>query len=273
MITFPNAKINLGLRVLDRRADGFHDLETIMYPISLCDALELINVPADQFSIDTSGKTIPGASSDNLCVRAYNMMKGKYGIPGVQMHLHKCIPMGAGLGGGSADAAFTLVMLNELFDLGLIEGQLMELAAGIGSDCPFFIRNIPSIARGRGEMLESMPLSLKPYHILVIAPPIHISTSHAYASLDLKRSYDTGQPLKEMVKMPVREWRNHIFNAFEPYVFQLYPAIKSIKESMYGMGAEFVSLTGSGSAIYGIFDGIPPEMDLGSDHFVWSGTL
>jgi 4-diphosphocytidyl-2-C-methyl-D-erythritol kinase len=270
MISFPNAKINLGLRVLGKRPDGYHNLETIMYHVGLCDAMEVICVPSADFSIDTSGLTIPGGSRDNLCTRAYLLMKKKYNLPEVKMHLHKCIPMGAGLGGGSADAAFTLKMLNKLFELDLNDATLRELAAAIGSDCPFFIKNIPSLAQGRGEILEELPLSLQSCHILVIKAPIHIDTSEAYAFAD--RSHP-GQPLKNIVKMPVNEWKNYLISDFERYAFQKHPVLKSIKQRLYEQGAAFASLTGSGSAIYGIFDGKPPEMDMGSDHFVWSGEL
>ena len=176
MLQFPNAKINLGIRVLGKRDDGFHDIETILYPIGLCDAVECIIADNESFEFSVTGLPIPGDHISNLCVKGYELMKNRYGIQAIRMHLHKCIPMGAGLGGGSSDAAFVLKMINTMFNLQLDDGTLEEMSAGLGSDCPFFIQNRPAIARGRGELLDPVEMSLSGTQILLVKPPVHINT-------------------------------------------------------------------------------------------------
>ena len=186
MIVFPNCKINLGLHILQKRSDGFHDLETIFYPIAVQDALEIVQQPAPATDIEfsTSGLKVDGNLSDNICVKAYRSLKRDFAqLPAIRMHLHKTIPMGAGLGGGSADGAFTLVLLNKKFNLGLKEEKLIEYALQLGSDCPFFIKNVPSFATGRGEKLETISLDVSGYQFVVVNPQIHINTGWAFSQI------------------------------------------------------------------------------------------
>ena len=270
MIRFPNAKINLGLRVLNARDDGYHNLESIMYPVNIQDALEIIIKPSAPFSFTATGMEVPGNPDENICVRAYNLMKQKYDLPEIIMHLHKVIPMGAGLGGGSSDAASAVVMLNEYFRLGLEKDALKELALSLGSDCPFFIENRPALATGRGEILAPLSLSLQPFHIQVIKPPVHINTKVAYSVINPK-GYSTS--LEGLIQLPLAQWRYHIFNDFEEYAFRQFPLLSSIKNKLYEHGALYASLTGSGSAIFGIFES-ETDPDPGfRDYFTWAGQL
>ncbi len=183
MICFPNCKINLGLNVTARRSDGFHELKTIFYPLGLSDCLEAIPASVNGFSFSTSGISIPTEGTTNICEKAYELFRQQHSVPSVQMHLHKKIPVGAGLGGGSSDAAFTLTLLNQLFELNIEKGELKEMAVKLGSDCAFFIENTPSIATGRGEKLTPFPLKLKGLHLVLVIPPIHVSTAEAYAGI------------------------------------------------------------------------------------------
>lgn len=249
MVLFPNCKINLGLNVIGKRSDGFHDLETVFYPIQLRDAIEVIEKPAFQFS--SSGLAIKGESDNNLCVKAYSLLKKDFPqIPPVQIHLHKAIPIGAGLGGGSADGAFTLILLNKKFKLKLSEKQLMEYSLRLGSDCPFFISNKPCYAAGRGERLEELEINLSEYKIIVVHPGIHISTAWAFANIDPCKPTTL---IKEIMRQPVEMWKQELKNDFEDPVFNKHPEIKKVKEDLYAAGAVYSAMSGSGSAVYGIF--------------------
>ncbi len=248
MILFPPAKINLGLNVLRKRTDGYHEIETVMLPIPLTDVLEIL--PAKEFSFHQSGLKIEGAISDNLVVQAYEVLKETYNLPPVYIHLLKNIPMGAGLGGGSADATYTLIGLNQLFDLGLNKDELRNYAATLGSDCPFFVDNEPQLARGRGEILSPIQVDLKGYYMKLIHPGLHIGTKEAYANVTMDENQS---PIEEIIRRPIANWKNELSNAFETSAFQLYPEIKQIKENLYSEGAIYASMTGSGSAVYGIF--------------------
>lgn len=270
MLRFPYSKINLGLRVLRKRSDAFHDIETIMYPIGLSDALEIIKSPDDIFRWQTSGIDIPGEDAHNLCVKAFKLIQDSYHIPDVKMHLHKNIPMGAGLGGGSSDAAFTLRMLNEYFGLGIESGKLKLLAAKLGSDCPFFIDNLVSLASGRGESLEPISLSLKDYFLLIVKPDIHITTAEAYANLNIK---EHKQGLLDIIRQPISTWKESLYNDFESYVFNKHPEVAKLKSLLYEQGAIYASLTGSGSAIYGIFAEDPSIEQESAPHFTWKEQL
>jgi len=270
MVRFPNAKINLGLRVLRKRDDGFHDIETILYPVEIYDALELIRAPGRPFTFSASGKNIPGSAESNLCAMAFALMKEEYSIPNVSIHLHKCIPMGAGLGGGSSDAAYVLMMINEMFELNLDMAVLQDLASRLGSDCPFFIHGQAAIAHGRGEIISALPLSLDTYHLLIIKPDIHINTAEAYSNIQAA-SHDMA--LIELAQKPIAEWRDQIFNDFESYAFIKHPVLDEIKSLMYQQGALYASLTGSGSALYGIFDHAPALQGIGDNYFTWRGKL
>ena len=225
MIVFPICKINLGLRVLNKRADGYHNIETIFYPVPLKDALEIVVAPSKETIINfsSSGHNIQGNVEDNLCNKACRLLQ-KYLPPGaIKIHLHKNIPAGAGLGGGSADAAFTLQLLNDFFSLQLSLTQLTEYALQLGSDCPFFILNSPCIATGRGEVMEKISLSLSGYELLLVNPGIHVNTTEAFASLQLSRSNVHQVPLKEIIGEPADTWKFHLKNDFEEPVLEKYP--------------------------------------------------
>lgn len=244
MVAFPPCKINLGLNVVRKRSDGYHDIETCFYPVAWTDILEII--PSDEFEFAVSGDVIPGNSDDNLCVRAYRLLK----TPPVKIHLHKIIPTGAGLGGGSSDGAWTLRLLNDVFDLNHSKEKLRELAATLGSDCPFFVDDVPMIGKGRGEIVTKTNMTLKGKFIVIIKPEVHVSTAEAYAGIVPKeRSIDWDSVGLEELK-----------NDFEESVFRKYPVIGSIKEHLYKVGADYASMSGSGSAVFGIFsENILPE--------------
>ncbi len=254
MICFPSCKINLGLRITEKRADGFHALETIFYPITLTDALEIIIEPetsAAPITFTSSGLAINGDPSDNLCYKAYYLLKKDYpSIPNIKMHLHKTIPMGAGLGGGSSDGAFTLVTLNQLFNLQLSEQALLDYALQLGSDCPFFIINTPAFATGRGEILTPTSLDLKGYSIVIVNPGIAISTKLAF-SLITPKVPDTN--LEAIICEPVSTWKDVLINDFEEPIFYSFPEIANIKQTLYQKGAVYASMSGTGSTVYGIF--------------------
>lgn len=274
MITFPNPKLNLGLAVLHKREDGYHDLESLFIPWhGLHDVLEI--VPAAETSIRLYGLDLGegGEGGDNLCVRAWALLHEAFGIPPVAIYLWKGIPAGAGLGGGSADAAFTLRMLSEMFGLGLSDELLASLAARLGSDCAFFVYNRPMVASGRGEVLVPYEIDVAKFRIEVVTPPVHVSTREAYAGVTPRypvgAGYDgasapaspscpalTGHlpSLREALSRPVDEWREVLVNDFEPSVFAAHPELARIKADLYARGARYASLSGSGSAIFGLFD-------------------
>ena len=248
MILFPPAKINLGLRVLRKREDGYHEIETCMVAIPLCDVLEIL--PAKEFMFSQSGLKVDSVPSDNLCVQAFNRLDKEFNLPAVHIHLLKNIPMGAGLGGGSADATYVLKGLNTLFNLGLSEDRLRSIAAELGSDCPFFVAEIPQIATGRGEELSPFELNLSGYYLKIVNPGIHVSTAEAYANV----VFDTDKTkLSGLLAKPISEWKSTLHNSFEDSIFPAHPAIKIIKESMYAEGAVYAAMSGSGSTVFGIF--------------------
>lgn len=248
MVSFPNCKINLGLRILRKRADGYHDLSTVFYPLPLKDVLEIIHSPASAFT--SYGTPIPGTG--NICEKAFQLLKADFPIlPYVHIHLYKNIPIGAGLGGGSADGAFTLLALNRQFHLGLDTARLLDYAAKLGSDCPFFILNTPSLGGGRGEQLEPIALDLNAYRFVLVDPGVHISTAKAFS---LCTPREDGASLRDIVRSPVQTWAQHLHNDFEEPIFQLHPELRSIKETLYAQGAIYASLTGSGSSFYGLFE-------------------
>lgn len=248
MIVFPNAKINLGLNIVSKREDGYHNIESCFYPIPWYDSLEVIE--AASFSFHSYGLAIPGDPSSNLCIKAYELINANYNVPPVEIHLLKNIPMGAGLGGGSADGAFTLKALNELFELGLSDNQLETYALQLGSDCPFFIKNQPVIAKGRGEKLTPIKLNLSGHHLAIQNPGIHISTKEAYAGI-------TPQSLKEnisdLIQSPIHQWKDSLINDFETSIFPNHPSLAQLKQDMYDAGAIYASMTGSGSTVFGLF--------------------
>jgi 4-diphosphocytidyl-2-C-methyl-D-erythritol kinase len=249
MICFPNAKINLGLNITDRRADGYHNLESIFYPVRLHDALEVIE--SDELSFTSSGLTIPGNADSNLCVKAYHLLAADFSLPAVHIHLHKHIPIGAGLGGGSADAAFFLKLMNDKFELSLSVEQLETYASRLGADCPFFIKNKPAFATGIGNQLQAISLDLSAYYVVLLTPDIHISTEEAYRGVKLATPVNS---LLESIQKPVSVWRDFISNDFEKHVFEAYPQISALKSSLYDAGALYAAMTGSGSSVVGIFE-------------------
>ena len=252
MIVFPNCKINLGLHVVRKREDGYHDLETIFYPLPLRDVLEAVRSEESQaVSLQMSGLPVQGKPEDNLCIKAYNLLKKDHPQLGATaLYLHKVIPMGAGLGGGSADGAFTLQLLNDKYQLGLSTEKLLDYALQLGSDCPFFIVNKPCYATGRGELMESIPLDLSTYSFLVVHPGVHINTGWAFSQLTPAPST---RSLKAIVQEPVANWRSVLKNDFEAPVCKQHPDLQAIKEKLYEAGALYASMTGSGSCFFGIF--------------------
>jgi 4-diphosphocytidyl-2-C-methyl-D-erythritol kinase len=261
MILFPNAKINLGLRILHKRNDGYHELQTIFSPIKgISDVLEIVrnhdHHAVEDVIFSASGLTISGSLEQNLCIKAYYLLKKDFPeLPKIKMHLHKVIPMGAGLGGGSSDGAATLLLLNNKFNLGINRDQLIKYALQLGSDCPFFIFNEACYATGRGEYLKPINISLEGYKILVVHPGIHVSTAEAFKALNRSTDYIyEGDDLKEVINMPISKWKNHLINDFQYPVIKAHPEIGMIIEDLYGCGALYASLSGSGSAVYGIFD-------------------
>lgn len=255
MIIFSNCKINLGLKVLRKRADGYHDLETVFYPLRFVDAIEAIRINDGDVQFSSTGIEIDALPQQNLCMKAYGLLKQSYDLPPLQLHLHKAIPSGAGLGGGSANAAFTLKLLNAKFNLGLGTERLLDLALQLGSDCPFFIVNKPCIATGRGEILERIELpQLNKYHIAVINPGTHVSTAWAFSRIT---PGENKVSIKDVVAQPVSSWKDQLINDFEDAICNEHPRIREIKEMMYNNGASYASMTGSGSSVFGLFDQKP----------------
>lgn len=253
MITFPNAKINLGLNIVERRQDGFHNIETIFYPVkSLCDILEIVPSPEQEsaISFNQTGLTLNEPDENNLCVKAYHLLNSYIDLPKVAIHLHKQIPFGAGLGGGSADGAFTLSTLNNLSPNPLSKEKLLEVALKLGSDCPFFIYNEPCFATGRGELIRPISIELSGLYILLVNPGLHVNTGKAY-SLSKPKLPETS--LNMLIKNDQKEWTSSIKNDFEEVVFSIYPEIGNIKEKLYKMGAFYASMSGSGSTVFGLF--------------------
>jgi len=253
MVVFPNCKINLGLHITGKRPDGFHSLETVFYPVALTDMLEIIT--ADAVSFQSTGLPIPGAADNNLCLKAYHLLKKDFpNLPPVQMHLHKNIPMGAGLGGGSADGAFALQLINNKYKLGLSTEQLIAYAAQLGSDCPFFILNQACYATGRGEILQPVSLDLSGWHFVLVNPGIHVNTKWAFEQITPGPS---GKDLLAIIQSPVDEWKKSLSNDFEAPIAKAYPAIQEIKDQLHALGASYAAMTGSGSTVFGLFNKRP----------------
>ncbi len=264
MILFPPAKINLGLRILRKRADGFHDLDTLFYPIGLTDVLEISPNPTGKgvntVQMKITGLELPGSNEDNLCIKAWKLLKADFPeLPAVQMHLHKIIPTGAGLGGGSADGAYALRGLNEKYKLGLSSEQLIGYAGQLGSDCPFFIYDGSCLGSGRGDILEPISFSLRGYYMVLVNPGIHISTKEAFAGITPQ---ENNKPVREVISQPIETWQSELINDFETSIFPHYPKIKEIKDQLISSGAVYASMSGSGSTVYGLFPGDPGELKI-----------
>jgi len=259
VVLFPNGKINIGLNITSKRADGYHNIETIFYPVHWYDVLEVVNMPvkttgntpADLFQLHISGLIVPGNPQENICVKAFELLRADFPhISPVNIFLHKAIPAGAGLGGGSADGAFMLRLLNEKHQLHLPDEQLLGYAARLGSDCAFFINNTPCFATSRGELLEPLSLDLSGYTIVLVNPGIHVNTAWAFSAIT---PGEPVQSLKKMIQLPIEDWKNNIRNDFETAVFSRYAEIGNIKQMLYHNGAVYAAMSGSGSTVYGFF--------------------
>jgi 4-diphosphocytidyl-2-C-methyl-D-erythritol kinase len=253
MVVFSNCKINLGLNILRKRADGYHDLETVFYPLHLYDIIEIVEAKSAKGLIEfsDSGLSFKVDDEHNLCFKAYHLLKkGFPNLPAVKIHLHKSIPMGAGLGGGSANATFTLKLLNEKFGLNVPTKTLLNYALQLGSDCPFFVLNKPCLAESRGEILNEITLDLSGYKFLIINPGIHVNTRNAFSKISPKNPTNN---LRDIVKLPVAEWKNFLVNDFEKVVSEEHVALQNIKQILYENGAEYAAMSGSGSTMFGIF--------------------
>jgi len=270
MLIFPNCKINLGLSVEKKRPDGFHNIDTVLFPIPLLDILEIIPSPDHQFSFTQSGKPIPGLTENNLVIKAYGILKKEYKLPEVHIHLFKNIPMGAGLGGGSADAAYCIKLLNTLFELNMTSEKMEGYAKTLGSDCAFFIKNKAVQATGKGDLFTLAEVDLSEYHIVIVHPKIHISTPEAYSWVTPKKK---DKSVLEIIQKPVKDWKDILINDFEEAVFKHHIQIKQIKEKLYHIGATYASMTGSGSAVFGLFT---KEYDFEGEfpeYFTWKTKL
>ncbi len=268
MICFPNAKINIGLNITGRKPDGFHIIETILFPVELCDVLEFVedNKNNEEYNLNCTGIKLNVSAEDNICIRALRLIKKDYNVPKISIHLHKIIPVGSGLGGGSSDAAHMLKTLNKAFHLNISNKKLQRYASHLGSDCPFFINNSPAFAYETGNKFREIDLTLDGYYIVIVYPNIHISTGLAYSKAFIKQP---GVSLEKTVHLPVAEWKNTVKNDFENTVFPKYPVLRNIKKELYNMGALYASLSGSGSALYGIFDSTPEIKERFGNYFVW----
>ncbi|MCB0487832.1 MAG: 4-(cytidine 5'-diphospho)-2-C-methyl-D-erythritol kinase [Cyclobacteriaceae bacterium] len=269
MVCFPHCKINLGLRVISKREDGYHNIDTCFYPIPWTDVLEI--VPAKTISFTNTGIPIPGKPEQNLCLRAYYLIAEEFDIAPVSIHLHKVVPMGAGLGGGSSDAAFTLKLLNDIFELDISDDQLKNFAAQLGSDCAFFVDDKPMLGSGRGEILDTINISLKGKHLVIAKPDVHISTAEAYQGITPKMPV---QDVRNIVEnTTIENWSGVLVNDFEDSVFSQHPIIVEIKQRFYDEGAVYASMSGSGASVFGIFDK-PKDLKHKFDQFTyWSGAL
>lgn len=271
MICFPNAKINIGLNVVEKRPDGYHNIETVFFPIPLKEALEIVHHPhsRDAYAWSNSGIKVDTPAENNICIKALNLLRQDFDLTPVQVHLHKQIPFGAGLGGGSADGAFMLNLLNDFFELNLSPDDLKHYAVQLGADCPFFIDNQSAMATGIGEILHPIELNLSGYHLALIKPDIHVSTPEAYRGIIPSHPSTS---LKEDIHRPIEEWKEVIKNDFETSVFAQYPLIGEIKEQLYEQGALYAAMSGSGSSVYGIFKNAPILSGF-EQHYCWIGEL
>lgn len=256
MICFPNAKINLGLNVIEKRQDGFHNLETIFYPVDWKDVLEIVEVKNSEkdFILNLSGIKIHGNFEDNLLYKSYQLLRQQTALPSVQVYLHKNIPMGAGLGGGSADAAFFINQMNLQFSLGLNEKARTDIAEQLGSDCAFFIRNKAVFASQKGNVFTDLDLDLSSFYIAMVYPNVHSSTKDAYS---LVKPQFPQKSILEVIKLPIETWKDYLVNDFELSIFQKYPIVQKVKQDLYDCGALYASMSGSGSAVFGLFNAKP----------------
>ena len=260
MISYPHAKINIGLSITEKRPDGFHSIETVFYPVSLYDTLIIepaCNEANEKINFVCEGIELPDAPQNNLCCKAYNLLDVDFDLPPTNIRLFKNIPVGAGFGGGSSDGAYTLKALNDLYKLQISDEKLANYAGLLGSDCTFFLQKTPAFGTGKGDILKPLSLSLTGYYILIVKPPVFISTAAAYSAVVPQK---TPYHLPELLKTPINEWRRTIFNDFEESIFKKYPETGIVKERLYSEGAVYASLSGSGAGVYGIFKDNPCEI-------------
>lgn len=269
MVTFPHAKINLGLSVIRKRPDGFHEIETVLYPIGLTDILEVVPAGDHSMGFRTSGLELQGNPDDNLCLRAFHAMRSRFPVPPVSMHLHKKIPAGAGLGGGSSDAAYVIRMLSQLFELELSQETMEEVATCIGSDCPFFLQEKPAFAHGRGELLEPVIVDLSEFEIILVKPPVSVSTTRAYQAII---PATPSLSVRDAIGKPPEEWQQYLVNDFENHVLNHFPEVRELKQQLVASGAVYASMTGSGSAVYGLFREPPSGTVSFPGCLVWRGS-
>jgi len=269
MISFPHCKINLGLKVLSKRADGYHNISSVFYPVPLFDMLEIVDSSTEMFDLKFSGLEIPGNSGDNLITKAYQLISKDFTIPPIKVMLHKNIPMGAGLGGGSADGAFMLRLMNQKFQLHISTEKLEGYAAQLGSDCPFFIEDKPKLISGRGEVMNEIDLNIDNGFIKIIHPGIHVSTAEAYAMLQPKA---IDYPIEKIIKDKTC-WKKELVNDFQTVMVKKYPLIQTLIEEMYEQGAYYAAMSGSGSSVFGFFEQKTNEKSQNNVPFQWFGKL
>jgi 4-diphosphocytidyl-2-C-methyl-D-erythritol kinase len=274
MLFFPNAKINLGLHIVEKRGDGYHNIESVFYPLPILDGLEAVIDPelaSGDLQFTFSGIEIPGNGAENFCQMVHRELSKQFALPGLKAHLHKHIPIGAGLGGGSADAAFFVNLLDDLCQLGISLQHRLQIAARIGSDCAFFIRNKPAFCFGRGELMQPSDLNLKGVYALVYYPNIHISTQLAYSKVKPRKpNYD----LRKLDSLSMEHWREVVINDFEISLFNAFPRLAYIKEELYAAGAVYAAMSGSGSSVFGLFSQKPnPPMSLSAENLIFNGLL
>ncbi len=268
MLIYSNAKINIGLNIVEKRSDGFHNIETIFFPIGLQDAIEIADSKTQApYTFSSSGIPININAEDNIVVKAYKLIREKYNFPAQDIHLHKKVPFGAGLGGGSANAAYMIKLLNKKFNLGMSHEYMENEVKKLGSDCAFFIKNEPAFADQKGDHLKSINIDLSGYHLLLIKPDIHISTPEAYANITAKQAKIS---LKELIKEPIENWKGLIKNDFEENIFLNHPLLAKIKNELYEQGALYASMSGSGSSLFGLFKNTPHISPQWKEHFCWT---
>jgi len=271
VLTYSNAKINIGLNIVEKRHDGFHNIETIFFPIKMRDAIEIADSKEDSpYTFSASGIPINIDAKDNIVVKAYELIRAKYDFPSQDIHLHKNIPFGAGLGGGSANAAYMIKLLNQKFNLKMSDEEMENEVKKLGSDCAFFIKNKPTFAIGKGDQFEAINLDLSGYHILLIKPDIHISTPEAYANI---KPHKPKISLKELIKQPIENWKSTIKNDFESSIFPKHPLLAEIKEELYKEGAIYAAMSGSGSSMFGLFKNEPNVLAQWEKHYCWKDRL
>ena len=270
MIDYSPCKINIGLEIISKRSDGYHNIETIMYPVPLYDIIEVVPYTKSSFEFSQSGIIVDGAVEDNLLYKAWKLINDSYFIGGIKVHLHKQIPIGAGLGGGSSDAVGMLKILNKKFNLAISEDKLRLMAAALGADCPFFVSAKPAYAYNTGTDLKEILLDLSNYYILLVKPNIHISTQEAYKGIALSSKPSYVSPIADI---PIEEWKDKVVNSFENKLFDTNIVLREIKEKLYAMGAVYASMSGSGAAIFGLFENLPAEGSFPEKYFQWISKL